>query len=208
MVFFATARVTQFMAELFCAAGVPVMDIHSRKSQGARTRTSNEFRAAAAAIMFTSDVSARGMDYPDVSFVLQVGSASSREQYVHRIGRSGRAGKSGQGLVLLSDWESFFLNDIRDLPVKPFPSASAPGFGNIAQQPRLQQAISRVASTATGNASSERASQAYQAWLGYYNGLQRRLHWNPTQLVNSCSCSCCSRPHSRSSCMCRCSCSC
>ncbi len=53
-------------------AGVEVMEIHSRKTQAHRTRTSDAFRASPRAIMFSSDVSARGVDYPDVSLVLQV----------------------------------------------------------------------------------------------------------------------------------------
>ena len=58
-----------------------VLEIHSRRSQAQRTKTSDEFRKSKTAIMFSSDVSARGMDYPDVSFVLQVG-LTEREQYV------------------------------------------------------------------------------------------------------------------------------
>eukprot|EP00729_Bicosta_minor_P009051 gene9051-23845_t len=138
IVFFATARCTQFFAELFCAAGIPVLDIHSRKSQSQRTKASDQFRKAKSAVLFSSDVSARGMDYPDVSYVLQVGCASSREQYVHRIGRSGRAGKSGEAMLLLCDFEAFFLRD-----------------------------------------------QTYQAWLGFYKGLLRKIGWKPHQLVSA-----------------------
>jgi len=60
LVFFVTARVTQYMAMLFNEMGMPVLDIHSRKSQAQRTRTSAEFRAGRNVIMFTSDVTARG----------------------------------------------------------------------------------------------------------------------------------------------------
>ena len=52
-----------------------------------------------------SDVAARGVDYPDVSLVLQLGAPETREQYVHRTGRTGRAGKTGRAVLLLSDWE-------------------------------------------------------------------------------------------------------
>ena len=72
IVFFATARHTETMALLFRGAGLDVLEMHSRKSQAYRTRTAEEFRRRSNVIMFTSDVSARGMDYPDVSFVLQV----------------------------------------------------------------------------------------------------------------------------------------
>lgn len=60
-------------AELFNQMGVSVLETHSRKSQSARTRVAEAFRNGKGQIMFTSDVSARGMDYPDVSLVIQVG---------------------------------------------------------------------------------------------------------------------------------------
>jgi ATP-dependent RNA helicase MSS116 len=73
MAFFVTARVTQFYCELFEAMGVEVLPMHSRKSQAQRTRTAEQFRnSKGGSIMFTSDVSARGVDYPDVTLVLQV----------------------------------------------------------------------------------------------------------------------------------------
>ena len=80
IVFFVTARCTQFFAEFMRSGGMDVMDIHSRKSQSARTKTSAQFVAAKQGILFTSDVSARGLDYPNVTFVLQVGAPSSKEQ--------------------------------------------------------------------------------------------------------------------------------
>lgn len=130
--------------------------------------------------MFSSDVSARGMDYPDVSYVLQVGCASSREQYVHRIGRTGRAGKIGVAMLLLCDFESFFLRDLKDLPVQAFrapagfPAAAAGANANVAT------AISRVMAN---QATRERAEQTYQAWLGFYKGLLRKIGWRPAELV-------------------------
>ena len=51
-------------------------------------------------IMFTSDVSARGMDYPDVTTVIQVGLPSDKAQYVHRLGRTARAGKQGECVLV------------------------------------------------------------------------------------------------------------
>jgi len=72
VVFFTTARLTQFYSELFMEMGIEVLEIHSRKSQSQRTKVSDKFRDGKNLIMFTSDVSARGMDYPDVSTVIQV----------------------------------------------------------------------------------------------------------------------------------------
>jgi superfamily II DNA/RNA helicase len=72
MAFFVTANITRFYAELFNALGQPVLEMHSRKSQSARTRIAEQFRHGSQLIMFSSDVSARGVDYPDVSLVIQV----------------------------------------------------------------------------------------------------------------------------------------
>ena len=83
IVFFVTARLTQLNAEVFNLMGYNVLEIHSRKSQSYRTKTSDKFRNNNNIIMFTSDVTARGMDYPDVSQVIQVGIPSDKAQYVH-----------------------------------------------------------------------------------------------------------------------------
>jgi ATP-dependent RNA helicase MSS116 len=83
ILFFPTARQTGYYAAILNSIGMKVLEIHSRKSQAQRTRTSEEFRAGRNVILLSSDVSARGMDYPDVSFVLQVG-MTARDQYIHR----------------------------------------------------------------------------------------------------------------------------
>ncbi|CAM9876759.1 unnamed protein product [Choristocarpus tenellus] len=118
IVFFTTARLTQFYAELFNLLGFSVLEIHSRKSQGHRTKVSNTFRNGRGLVMFTSDVSARGMDYPDVSGVIQVGLPTDRAQYIHRLGRTARAGKNGHGVLLLCDYERAFLKEVKDLPLE------------------------------------------------------------------------------------------
>ena len=116
--FFPTAAQTAFASQLFNATFErdgeikdktiktrTVMEIHSRKSQSARNKCSDAFRAAKRGVLFSSDVSARGVDYPDVTHVLQFGLPMSREQYIHRLGRTGRAGKAGKGVILLSPFE-------------------------------------------------------------------------------------------------------
>ncbi|MDP2061294.1 MAG: DEAD/DEAH box helicase, partial [Flavobacteriaceae bacterium] len=91
MVFLPTARMAQLCAELLNAAGIESLEIHSRVSQAKRTKASDAFKVADVGIMCCSDVTARGMDYPSVSLVLQVGLPSDQQQYVHRLGRTGRA---------------------------------------------------------------------------------------------------------------------
>lgn len=51
----------------------------------------------------------------------QVGLPADREQYIHRLGRTGRRGKEGQGILLLAPWEEFFLSTVKDLPIEKAP---------------------------------------------------------------------------------------
>jgi len=63
-------------------------------------------------------VSARGVDYPGVTKVIQVGVPTSRDIYIHRIGRTGRAGKEGEAVLVLAPFEEGFLRDLKDIPIK------------------------------------------------------------------------------------------
>ncbi|KAL2436395.1 ATP-dependent RNA helicase, mitochondrial [Exophiala dermatitidis] len=93
-----------------------IFEMSSRLTQAERTRNSQAFRHAESAILVSSDVAARGMDFPNVTHVIQVGPPKKLEDYVHRIGRTGRAGKSGQGWLILQDDErNEFRQLVRDL---------------------------------------------------------------------------------------------
>ncbi|KAI9502863.1 hypothetical protein GGI25_002638 [Coemansia spiralis] len=96
--------------------------IHGKLRQEVRSNRSDSFRKAPVAanstsILVTTDVSARGVDYPDVSMVVQVGIPTESEAYIHRLGRTGRAGKSGEGVILLTKLEMPFLKNISALPI-------------------------------------------------------------------------------------------
>lgn len=99
-----------------------VYEIHSKRTQEARTMASDAFRAdkSGSSILVTSDVSARGVDYPGVTRVIQVGIPAGSEQYIHRVGRTGRAGTTGRGDLVLLPWECGFLTwQLNDVPLKP-----------------------------------------------------------------------------------------
>jgi len=99
-----------------------VYEIHSKKTQESRTRTSDNFRkdVSGASVLVTSDVSARGVDYPNVTRVIQVGIPQSVDQYVHRVGRTGRRDLAGRGDLVLLPWESGFVTwKLTEIPIKP-----------------------------------------------------------------------------------------
>eukprot|EP00568_Trieres_chinensis_P012978 CAMPEP_0183298272 /NCGR_PEP_ID=MMETSP0160_2-20130417/5342_1 /TAXON_ID=2839 ORGANISM="Odontella Sinensis, Strain Grunow 1884" /NCGR_SAMPLE_ID=MMETSP0160_2 /ASSEMBLY_ACC=CAM_ASM_000250 /LENGTH=737 /DNA_ID=CAMNT_0025460279 /DNA_START=1 /DNA_END=2214 /DNA_ORIENTATION=+ len=176
VVFFPTARQVAFFAEFFnVGLGIPVMELHSRKTQGYRNRVSNQFRDASSGILFTSDVSARGVDYPGVSQVLQFGIPESREQYIHRLGRTGRAGKAGKGCIVLAPFESLFLEELKGLDIPKDQELadllSVPIPSDIEEM--MGPAMARVGSG--DKILTPCASGAYQAFLGYYLGKMKKL---------------------------------
>jgi len=85
--------------------GMRAFEIHSKLSQQQRTRAADDFRAATSGLLFSSDVTARGMDFPNVTHVVQIGLPRERDTYIHRIGRTGRAGKEGEGWIFLTPFE-------------------------------------------------------------------------------------------------------
>ncbi|KAI5000742.1 hypothetical protein ZWY2020_010701 [Hordeum vulgare] len=157
IIFCTTAMVTKLVAEILSQLKLNIREIHSRKSQSARTKVSDEFRKSKSLILVSSDVSARGVDYPDVSLVIQVGLPSDRQQYIHRLGRTGRKGKEGQGILLLAPWEKHFLSSVNDLSIT---ETVAPPV-NPSIHAEVKGAIKRV--------EMKTKESAYQAWLGYYN---------------------------------------
>ncbi|GKU96671.1 hypothetical protein SLEP1_g9883 [Rubroshorea leprosula] len=161
LVFCTTAMVTRMVADLLSELKLNVREIHSRKPQSYRTRVSEEFRKSKGLILVTSDVSARGVDYPDVTLVVQVGLPVDREQYIHRLGRTGRKGKEGQGILLLAPWEEFFLSTIKDLPIT---KATLPSV-----DPETKKKVER----ALCHVEMKNREAAYQAWLGYYNSIRK-----------------------------------
>jgi ATP-dependent RNA helicase MSS116 len=108
ILFFPAVRMVKFFANILQTAmpNIAIWEIHSQMNQSRRRRLSNLFRRAKHGILLTSDVSARGLDYPDVDIVVQYGLPRTRELYLHRIGRTGRAGSSkGRALLVLMPFE-------------------------------------------------------------------------------------------------------
>ena len=174
VVFCPTANQAQFVSELFSAMSVKNAPLHSRKSQAYRSRVSAEFRDKVSGVLVASDVAARGVDYPDVSLVVQLGAPDTREQYVHRTGRTGRAGKGGRALLLLNDWEErATMKMLSGLPIK---ARDAGGGGSAA-------AAAEEAAAAVGRVEPDVRAKAYQAWLGYYKMKMRSFGWDNAALV-------------------------
>jgi ATP-dependent RNA helicase MSS116, mitochondrial len=128
MVFYNATSETQFAAEVLNShfrqlgrdsslsnanyAALPrdfrTLEIHGQLSQSQRTRVSEAFRQARTAVLITTDVTARGLDFPNVTHIIQMGVPvqNPRETYIHRLGRTARAGKEGEGWLFVTDIEA------------------------------------------------------------------------------------------------------
>lgn len=148
-------------------------ELHSRMSQPSRTRTTKDFKEADSGILFASDVVGRGMDFPNVGLVIQLGLPSSTEQYVHRVGRTARAGKDGRAVLVLFEQESFFPRINKTLPIQPYPADM------ISRLPKHQSDIDR----AFINVDEVAKSKAYQAFLGYNKTFLKKLQLSTADLV-------------------------
>jgi len=93
--------------------GVRANAIHGNKTQGQRTRALEEFRKGKNGILVATDVAARGIDIPGVSHVINYELPNVPEQYVHRIGRTARAGRDGIAIAFCAEDERAYLKDIQ-----------------------------------------------------------------------------------------------
>jgi len=113
VVFFQTARMVDFFTDLFNSNGHRIEKLTGKMSQNARTRTFFQFSKTAEGILFSTDVSARGLDIPGVDVIIQVGTPDEMEDYIHRIGRTSRAGLSGRAILFVKPHEAYFVSKLK-----------------------------------------------------------------------------------------------
>jgi ATP-dependent RNA helicase RhlE len=102
-------------------AGILAGTIHGNKSQHARQQALNDFKARKTRVLVATDIAARGIDVEELSHVINFDIPNIAETYVHRIGRTGRAGLSGIALSFCDVEEKYYLKGIHKLISKPIP---------------------------------------------------------------------------------------
>ena len=151
-----------------------ILEIHGRLTQAARTRAAEVFRNAKSAILLSSDVTARGMDFPNVTHVIQMGLPPTREQYVHRIGRTARAGKEGEGWLILNPLESGEARQrLKNLPIQRDTSLeiAAMDMTKEAQVPVKAGQLLSMYQDALRKVSDVEKGDVYRAQLGIHQWL-------------------------------------
>jgi ATP-dependent RNA helicase RhlE len=117
-------RLTDYLNDV----GISAMAIHGNKSQGARTKALADFKSGDLQVLVATDIAARGIDIDQLPHVVNFELPNIPEDYVHRIGRTGRAGATGEAVSLVCLDEEIFLRDIEKLIKRAIPRETIPGF--------------------------------------------------------------------------------
>ncbi len=128
LVFTRTKHGANNLAEYLIKDGIPAMAIHGNKSQAARTRALAEFKTGKLQVLCATDIAARGIDISELPHVVNYELPNVPEDYVHRIGRTGRAGSNGEASSLVCIDEHKLLYDIERLIKREITVVQVPGF--------------------------------------------------------------------------------
>ena len=128
LVFTRTKHGANNLADHLNKEGIPALAIHGNKSQAARTRALAEFKTAKLQVLVATDIAARGIDIIELPHVVNYELPNVSEDYVHRIGRTGRAGSNGEASSLVCIDEHKLLHDIERLIKREIPVVQVPGF--------------------------------------------------------------------------------
>ena len=165
LVFTRTKHGADKVAQYLNRAGVRSEAIHGNKSQNARQSALSNFKNRTTRVLVATDIAARGIDIEELSHVINFELPNVPETYVHRIGRTGRAGFSGIALSFCDHEEKEFLRDIQKLIAKAIPVEGehpyALAAGSLVQYPAKQYGPSQQHSRPSGQ-----QARPYRSWSG------------------------------------------
>lgn len=179
LVFTRTKHGANKLVELLERDGISGMAIHGNKSQAARTRALAEFKDGALQVLVATDIAARGIDIDQLPHVVNYDLPNVPEDYVHRIGRTGRAGATGEAVSLVCVDEHELLKDIERFIQRTLPREIVPGFEpdpNAKPQPiQLRSSQGRPgAGRSSHRASPRQTSPSKPSSVASPNGNRRR----------------------------------
>jgi len=128
LVFCKTKRGSNRVGEALERANVRAAVIHGNKSQSARNRALGDFKAGRVAVLVATDIAGRGLDIPQLPLVINYDLPLVAEDYIHRVGRTGRAGLSGRAVSLVTSADRGLLHDIQRLLTTTLEQVAVEGF--------------------------------------------------------------------------------
>ncbi|MEM1058667.1 MAG: DEAD/DEAH box helicase [Verrucomicrobiota bacterium] len=157
LIFSRTKHGANRLAENLTTRGARAEAIHGNKSQSARLKALERFRRGETSVLVATDVAARGIDVKDISLVINHDLPEDAESYVHRIGRTARAGAQGQAISFCSREEIYYLREIEKLIRTPVPAWREHAY-HAEEVERLHLSGDRVAKPTRGGGRNRQAS--------------------------------------------------
>lgn len=136
LVFTRTKHGADRVAKDLVKSGIPAQAIHGNKSQNARQTALNNFKLKQTRVLVATDIAARGIDIEELTYVINFELPNIPESYVHRIGRSGRAGAAGNAISFCDTEERAYLKDIQKLIGLQIPVLETPAFEKDKNKPQ------------------------------------------------------------------------
>jgi ATP-dependent RNA helicase RhlE len=155
LIFCRTKHGADALARKLEMAGIRSAALHGNKTQGARTKALADFKSGKVAALVATDIAARGIDIDALPRVINFELPNVPDDYVHRIGRTGRAGLEGEAMSLVSADERIQLRDIERLIKRDLPSSVVPGF-----EPQHNHSVPRAAPHPSKNHAPKTAQRA------------------------------------------------
>ncbi|WP_417221964.1 DEAD/DEAH box helicase [Amphritea sp.] len=149
LVFTRTKQGADDLAKEMCKDGLKTAAIHGDKSQGARERALEGFKEGSIRVLVATDVASRGLDIPQLKYVINYELPHNAEDYIHRIGRTGRAGETGTAITLLSADEKWLLDEVHKILDTHLMQQWLPGY-----EPSLEQDFSHTPKKGRGRGNS------------------------------------------------------
>ncbi|MGA9768101.1 MAG: DEAD/DEAH box helicase [Blastocatellia bacterium] len=161
LVFTHTRRGADRLAQVLTANKYDVVTLHSDRSQSQRNSALDSFRSGRVRVLVATDVAARGIDVDDITFVINYEVPPTAEDYIHRVGRTARAGRNGSALTMVSPEEEPLLASIERVTGIKLERSKLTGFsdGRSDEQIRLGSEIARLRSPSTRTFNRSRASR-------------------------------------------------
>ena len=162
IVFFSSCNSVKFHSELLNYVDLPVLDLHGDQKQNKRTATFFDFCSATTGTLLCTDVAARGLDIPAVDWIVQFDPPDEPKAYIHRVGRTARAGGKGKALLFLLPQELSFLKYLRQAKV-PLSEFEFPPSKLANVQAQLEKLVAK------NYYLHKSARDAYRSYLHAYN---------------------------------------
>ncbi|MFA0422057.1 helicase-related protein, partial [Vibrio sp. 10N.222.54.A1] len=169
LVFTKTKQGTDALVKELKLDGIKAASINGDKSQGARQKALDDFKSGKVRALIATDVAARGIDIQQLEQVVNYDMPFKAEDYVHRIGRTGRAGNSGLAISLMSQDEAYLLGDIERLLDTRLPQEWLEGF-----EPSLEKDLAPDRGGRSKSRSSEKRKMKAKLKIHQNRGKARR----------------------------------